>query len=695
MSSRAHLSPGFLSVLLCATCQTLPVERTEVWDVVVYGGTSSGVVAAAHAASLGRRTILIEPTRHVGGMSSSGLGATDSGEKRAIGGRAREFYAAVRAHYAHDAVWRRESRADYGAFPPAPADAMWRFEPHVAEAIFDDWLDSARVTVLREERLDRTRRLGMDAREIATLPLASGRSVTGRMFIDASYEGDLMAAARVSYRVGREGCDEYDETLNGVQTQNAKYHQFVPGVDPYRVPGDPASGLLPGVHADEPGVEGSEDKRLQAYCFRLCLTDDPKNQVRFKRPADYDAARYELLLRNFEAGADRVPWNSIAMPNRKTDTNNNRGFSTDHIGANYDYPEADDATRAAIVADHESYQRGLLWTLANDARVPPAIRAEVARWGLACDEFVDNDNWPYLLYVREARRMCSDYVVTEHDCFHRTEVRDPVGLGAYNMDSHHVQRYVDDHAQVRNEGDVQVAPAGPYPISYRAIVPSAGECPNLLVPVCLSASHIAYGSIRMEPVFMILGQSAADAAHLALDLDLPVQEVPYERLRERLEIGGQILAWSVPSTASAPRGIELESVEGIVCDDENAQLEGTWIRSTSVGPFLGRGYRHDDNGAKGAKLARFPLGIPRRGSYRVQVAYQPHGNRSTSTPLYVDTADARRQLRLDQTLPPGVDGLWTELGTYELDPGTAAVTVETSDTAGYVIIDAVRALPAD
>jgi hypothetical protein len=324
-------------------------------------------------------------------------------------------------------------------------------------------------------------------------------------------------------------------------TLNVKNHRFTHPVDPYVRPGDPASGLLWGIQVESLPPKGSGDRCVQAYCYRLCTTDVPENRRAWPKPDDYDESRYELLLRNFEAGDHRAPWHPVWMPNRKTDTNNNHAFSTDYIGGNYEYPEADYATRARIVADHRSYQQGLLWTLANHPRVPPQVREEFQRLGLAKDEFVENDNWPTQLYVREARRMRSDYVMTEHNCRGTKVAPDAVGMGAYGMDSHNCQRYINPEGHVQNEGDVQVHGFKPYPISYGAIVPKAAECDNLLVPVCVSSSHIAYGSIRMEPVFMILGQSAATAAGLAIDQDVAVQDVDYQQLAARLRADGQVL----------------------------------------------------------------------------------------------------------------------------------------------------------
>ena len=501
------------------------------YDVVVYGGTSGGVVTAVKAARMGKSVVLIEPGRHLGGLSSGGLGATDIGNKQAIGGMSRQFY-------------RRLGKA-YGE------DEAWKFEPHVAEQIFNEIVREANVPVVFGERLELAGGVKKQGARIRTIVMESGRTFRGRMFIDATYEGDLMAKAGVSYHVGREANAVYSETLNGVQTRNATHHQFIKPVDPFVVPGDPSNGLLPGIDPDGPGEEGGADHRVQAYNFRICATDVPENRRPWPKPGDYDPLRYELLLRNFEAGDERVPWHAVMMPNRKTDSNNNHAVSTDYIGMNYDYPDGDYATRVRIICEHESYQKGLMWTLANSPRVPAKIREYFQTWGLAKDEFTDNDNWPRQLYVREARRMVSAYVMTQHNCQGRQVAEDPVGLAAYTMDSHNVQRYVDESGHVRNEGDVQVGGFPPYPISYRSIVPQRSECTNLLVPVCLSASHIAFGSIRMEPVFMVLGESAATAAVQALEADVDVQAIDHEELSRRLVADGQVLGWP-PASRSAP-----------------------------------------------------------------------------------------------------------------------------------------------
>lgn len=538
-------------------------RETETADIVVYGGTSSGIIAAIQAERMGKKVVLIEPSTHLGGLTTGGLGATDIGNKSAIGGLAREFYHRVWQHYQNDSAWQRETRGEYktrNVHHEPKDETMWMFEPHVASEIYRELLAEAHIKPLVGERLDRQHGVKKSAgsgdprtaksagsadprtARIESIAMESGREFAAKMFIDATYEGDLMAAAGVSFHVGREANAVYGETLNGVQPkQNIKSHRFVKPVDPYVKPGDAGSGLLPGIQARKLPPDGSGDDKVQAYCYRLCTTDVAENRRPWPKPAGYDPARYELLLRNFEAGDKRAPWHPLWMPNRKTDTNNNGAFSTDYIGGNYDYPNADYATRDRIIEDHKSYQQGLLWTLANSRRVPKKVRAEFNRLAPARDEFVENDNWPTQLYVREARRMIGAYVMTEHNCRGEKAVEDSIGMGAYGMDSHNCQRYVTADGHVQNEGDVEVGGFKPYPISYRSIIPKADECENLLVPVCLSSSHIAYGSIRMEPVFMILGQSAATAAAIAIDDDVAVGKAPYGKLRARLREDRQVL----------------------------------------------------------------------------------------------------------------------------------------------------------
>jgi hypothetical protein len=679
--------------LVLALFLAAPASR-EGHDLVVYGGTSAGVAAAVQAARMGKTAIVIEPSRHVGGLTSGGLGMTDSGNRAVIGGIAREFYQRVKKHYEDDSAWKQQKRADFAHWKESE-DALWRFEPRVAEQIYRKMLEEAKVQVVLGERLDLKKGVVKEGDRIVSIVMESGRSFAGKIFVDATYEGDLMAKAGVSYTVGREANAQYGETLNGVQVRRAVSHQFEKPVDPYVKPGDPSSGLLPRVHGGDPGREGEADKRIQAYCFRMCLTDDPENRVPFPKPEGYDPLQYEIYLRYILAGWRNIWGNHQAMPNRKTDTNNHGAFSTDNIGMNYDYPDGDYATRERITKEHEVYQKGLMWFLCNDPRVPKDLQEKVSKWGLARDEFAENGNWPHQLYIREARRMVSDFVNTELDCRRLRETPESVGMGSYNMDSHHVQRHVDANGHVRNEGDIQVSPGGPYAISYRALRPKPGECPNLLVPVCLSASHAAYGSIRMEPVFMILGQSAATAAAIAIDDGLDVQKVDYAKLRPRLLADKQVLEFAAPPRpANADPGLAPGRLSGIVVDDEKAVFTGPWTASSTSSPYVGTGYRHDGDAGKGEKSARFEASLPSAGKYEVRVAYTPHSNRSKAVPVLVRHAGGESKIVVDQTKKPSHEGAFVPLGTFSFEAGKASVEIQTAGTTGHVIADAVQWVPA-
>jgi len=528
------------------------------YDLVIYGGTSAGISAAIQASRMGKTVVVIEPTNRIGGLTTGGLGQTDIGNKQAIGGIAREFYQNVKKYYLQPENWKWQKSGEYKdggqTRTDSGEDAMWTFEPSAALKILHQMIEPEKnITLVYNQRLDRKNGVAKKKGVITYISMESGEIYSGKVFIDATYEGDLMASAGVSYTVGRESNRQYGETLNGVHTadtartmtnrlsRNSINHNFVKGVDPYIEKGNPKSGLLPFINPKGPGKEGSGNKGVQAYCFRMCLTDHPENRIPFEKPPSYNELEYELLFRNYEAGEKGFPWINSAMPNRKTDTNNRLGFSTDFIGQNYNYPEASYAEREAIAERHRNYQKGLMWTLAYHPRIPENIRNEVSKWGLCKDEFTEGNGWQEQLYVREARRMVSDYVMTQYNCEGLKVAEDAVGLAAYGMDSHHVQRYVTKEGFVKNEGNVEAPVNGPYPISYRSIVPKEKECKNLLVPVCLSATHIAFGSIRMEPVFMILGQSAAIAASLAIDKDVSVQKVDYAELQKLLVENGQRL----------------------------------------------------------------------------------------------------------------------------------------------------------
>lgn len=665
-------------------------EASPVYDVVVYGGTSGGVSAAIQTRRMGHSVVLIEPGQHFGGLTVSGLGQTDTGNKSVIGGISREFYQRVRTYYSNPDAWRQEKKAVNTSYN-AGGDAMWTFEPHVAEKIMKDWMADEGVVCVPGESLNRKSGVAKKGNRIVSIQMKSGKVFRGRRFIDATYEGDLLAAAGVSYTVGREANSQYGESLNGVQVKNARHHQFVKPVDPFVVAGDRFSGLLPGINPKPPQPDGSADAMVQAYNYRICMTDAADNKVPFYKPEGYDPLQHELLLRNFEAGDLRLPMSIGRMPNRKTDLNNNFAVSSDWIGMNHNYPEADDETRVQILKDHQTYVQGFLWTLANHPRVPEKIRQAASRWGYSRDEFVDNNHFPYWCYIREGRRMVGTYVQTELDCRRVRVAEDSVGMGSYNMDSHHCQRYVTEEGYVRNEGDVQVSPRGPYIIGMRALLPRQEECENLAVPVCLSCTHIAYGSIRMEPVFMILGQSAATACILSLKNDIPLHDVPYQELRERLLADKQVLDLPPmkPSLITA-------NLKGIVVDDEKATMTGEWQSGNSVPNFVGTGYLHDGFERGTPKAVTYRIEVPQSGKYDVRVSYPEHNNRATNALVVLEHQGEKKEARINQRQAPPIDGLFVSLGTVTCrDQDVITVTISNDGANGHVIADAVQLLPVE
>lgn len=643
---------------------TKPLNQTIETDVCIYGGTSAGVAAALQLHRMGKRAIVLEQNMHLGGMSSGGLGETDIGNKGAIGGVSREFY---------KRVGQKNGMAE-----------NWKFEPHIAEEVFNDIIKETATPVFYRQFLK-----SVEKKEgrLVSVTMESGLTIRAKQFIDATYEGDLMAKAGVKYFVGREANEVYGETVNGVQVRNA--HQFDRAVDPYIVEGDPNSGLLPGINPGDPGEKGSGDKRVQAYNFRLCLTKVPENRIPYEKPAGYNPQEYVLLARLLKAGwpESQVFQKFDAIFNKKVDKNNHGAVSTDFIGRNYAWPEADYPTREKIFQEHVTYQKGLMWFLGNDPAVPESIRTKWSEWGLPKDEFQDTGNWPFQLYVREARRMVSDYVMTEANCRGKVVVEDPVSLAAYTMDSHNCQRFVKD-GRVWNEGDVQVGGFPPYPISFRSIVPKKAECENLSVPICLSTSHIAYGSIRMEPVFMILAQSAATAAAMAIDNNTAVQDVEYPKLRERLLADKQILAWEAkdqPNDQTLPQ----RPLTGLLADDAKAQKTGAWADSTRREYRIGEGYIHDNNEHKGELSVAFTLEIPEAGNYEIFFVFTPNGNRAGNVPVTVTINGQEAKSVAVNQKPPG-DGI-VSLGKFTLPKGAATVvTISNKGTDGYVVVDGVQ-----
>ncbi|APZ95712.1 FAD-dependent oxidoreductase [Fuerstiella marisgermanici] len=658
-------------------------------DVAVYGGTPAGVTAAIQAAKEGKTAVLLSFNRHVGGMTSGGLTATDLGRKDSIGGLALEFY--QRIGKARD------------------------YRPSDAEALYRRMLDEAGVKVLLTRALESVQ---MQQNRIVSVKMETGETVRAAMFVDSTYEGDLLAAANVSYRVGREPAAAYDESLGG-QWQTVSWknvYQFcrLP-LSPYVVPDDPTSGLLPEISAEAPGKPGEGDYKVQSYNFRMQLSQG-EDRIKFPRPPEYDPNRYTLLARFLNLD-ERIEWrlNYTTAPltdgpiqMRQGDSNNAGSFSSDYVGGNYRWPDGTYVPgsftelppprrgltmpfgelyelREQIFQDHVRYQQGLMYFLANDPRVPEPLRARVNAWGLDPQEFQETGYWPHQLYVREGRRMVSDYVVTQADCESRRVVGDSVGLASYPMDSHFCQRVVveEDGVQtVRNEGGFGHGFRQPYPVSYRSIVPRQSECENLLVPVCLSSSHVAYGSIRMEPVFMILGQSAGSAAVIAIDKSIAVQDVDYKELKTTLERDGQRLTWEAKTV-----GTPAKPLPGLVTDDTAAQTTGSWT-SGALSAVVGLTYLHDGNDGKGGKSATFKISVPKPGTYEVRLLYVPSGNRSTKTPVTVALGDEEKQIIIDQR-KASAGG--SSLGKFRLTD-SVTVAVSNRDTDGFVVIDGVQLL---
>ncbi len=513
-------------VLLLGCTDILPAERN--FDVVVYGATSGGVITAVAAAREGVSVALVEPGRFIGGMTTGGLGKTDYGKKETIGGYSLEFYRRVGARYGEKITWF--------------------FEPHVAEAVFKEMIEEAGVSVFLEDQLREDGGVKKKKGRIRRITMENGEQFQAKIFVDATYEGDLLAAAGVSYTVGREGRSQYGESLAGVRPKD-KNHQFD---YPIRAR-DSAGHLLPEIQPGPRGPIGAADKKVQAYNFRMCLSSDPNNQIPYPKPKNYNPGRYELLRRLIakltEAKGRPLRMRDLMivskLPNNKTDINNYGAFSTDYIGGSWEYPEAGYKRRAEIWQAHIDYTAGLFYFLAHDPTVPGPLQEEINRYGLAADEFAYTNNWPHQLYIREARRMVGDFVMTQKDIQTDLTKPDAIGMGSYNSDSHNVQRFETPEGFVQNEGNMEV-PVTPYQIPYRVMLPQKREVRNLLVPVCVSSSHVAYSTLRMEPVYMIMGHAAGIAAGMAIAAGVDVQQIDTRALTARLRAQGAVLEWNKP-----------------------------------------------------------------------------------------------------------------------------------------------------
>jgi hypothetical protein len=627
---------GWMLLLLGSPAYAQTVLET---DVCLYGGTSAGVIGAYTTQKLGKKALLIEPGRHLGGMSSGGLGYTDIGNKYAITGLARDFYRRIGRHY--------------GKFE------QWTFEPHVAEDVFQHYVQRGGFPVVYEYRVKEVHKQNGRITEVvlesAATPARANIIVRAAMFIDCGYEGDLMAKAGVSYAVGREDNQDYQETIEGVQLMEG--HQMPDGIDPYKTPGDPNSGLLWGISPAKLASNGTGDRSVQAYNYRICLSTDPANQVPITRPEGYDSTRYALLLRLFAATPAKRKLNDYfiisRMPNNKTDINNRGGFSSDMIGMNHDYPDGDYAQRDRIVRAHEQYTKGLLYFYGHDPRVPEALRNEMRTYGYPKDEYTDNGHWSPQLYVREARRLVGAYVMRQANCEGRDVVPDGVGMAAYTMDSHNCQRLV-VNGQVKNEGNVEIGGFGPYPIAYRALIPRAAECTNLLVPVCLSATHIAYGSIRMEPVFMVLAQSSAVAAVQAINTKKTLQQVDVAAVQASLK--------NNPLADNRPGDVLVDN------EDAAATRTGTW-ESVSRGGY-GPSFLKTRAGL--AAGVRFAPVIGKQQAYTAYL-YMPNvadAAASMQVTVYDGKTTKTIAIKPAEVIVEGqTSGEWVSLGNYTFPKG--------------------------
>lgn len=652
------LKPLLIAIPLLAGLAVKATEPPQQVDICVYGGTSAGVIAAYTAKKLHKTVLLISPDKQLGGLTTGGLGYTDIGNKSAITGISRDFYRKIGTHY--------------GRFE------QWIFEPHVATQTFDQYIKAAGLPIMYGYQLDKVEKNNGAITSI-TLTGKHTRIIRAKMFIDCSYEGDLMAKAGVEYTVGREANSLYNETYNGVQLKDK--HQFPDGIDPYKVPGKPESGLLWGISPAKLDEQGAGDKKLQSYNFRICLSNVPENSIPITRPEDYQPERYELLIRVLEK-IHAKNLNAILkidhMPNGKTDINNNGAFSTDMIGENYDYPDGDAATRKQIIQRHESYTKGLLYFIGHDPRVPEHLRKEMLQWGYPKDEYTANGHWSPQLYVREVRRMVGAYVMTQANCEGKEKVTDGIGMAAYTMDSHNCQRLV-VNGMVKNEGDVQIGGFGPYPVSYRAIIPKKEQCSNLLVPVCLSASHIAYGSIRMEPVFMVLAQSAATAATVAINDGATVQQTDVAKVQRML----------------AENPLADNSTPEILVDDNDptrVTITGDWQteRHGGYGPSM----LVDHSG--GEKRVHYAPEIKKAGRYKVYTYVPRVQGQAPHTAVTIYDGKTSHDTSIDAgsiKVEGQTSGEWVQLGTYELTAG-AWVEFRAGKSPGTVVADAVLFVPA-
>jgi hypothetical protein len=654
-------------------------------DVIVYGATPGGFCAAIAAAREGASVMLLEPTGHVGGVNTGGLCFSDSNQtvRSTMLGLFEEWHARIEKDYQQRGVTLpyKVSEKDH---------KHWTYEPHVAAKITQQMLDEAGVKVMTRQVLKSAIKDGTRITKLIT----SGGEFEAKMFIDATYEGDLMAAAGVSWTIGREGRKAFGESLAGKQYPKQKMAMSGLGAD-----GKP----LPFITTTDAGPDEDGDKNVMIYSFRLCVTKDSANRVPFPKPANYDPARFEVLRRYFaQEKRPHLLWDLYPLPGNKFDANNGIGkqFSMGLMGACNGWSEADEVGRAKVWEAHKQYTLEMHHFLSTDPSVPAAIREEYAQIGLCRDEFADYDHWSPQLYVREGRRMIGASIVSQKDIMEEPKKDDAIVVSSFPIDSHDCQR-VGTAKFVINEGTIMpVHVPGrkhgyAYHIPYRAITPKAAECANLLVPVALSCTHVGISSIRVEPTWMILGQSAGIAAALSAKQNLAVQKLPYPALRERLLAQKQVLDLPVlaelPPEPKGAMSIDPKTLPGIVLDDEQAELKGEWSHSSGFKPHIGTGYLHDDKRGDGESTAVFRFKAPETARYDLRMAYSAHETRATQVPLTIQHGKTVVEVLVDQTQPIPAGTAFRSIGKVELQKDLeTTLTVRNAGTDGFVILDALQ-----
>ncbi|MFN5057451.1 MAG: FAD-dependent oxidoreductase [Verrucomicrobiota bacterium] len=666
-----------------------PAQAAEA-DVIVYGATPGGFCAAIAAAREGAKVVLLEPTAHVGGVNTGGLSFSDSNQtvRSTLLGLFEEWHQRVAADYAARGV-----KLPYDV--AVKDNSVWTYEPHVAARVTDAMLKEAGVSVLTKQVLEGVEKDGAKILGLRT----SGGMHTAKVFIDATYEGDLMARAGVVWHLGRESRDEYGESYAGRQYPKAK--MTINGFD--------ANGLpLPFITSVRPGDDQAGEETVMVYSFRLCLTKNAANRVPFPEPKAYDPARFELVRRYFQKYPNApVPWDLYPLPGDKFDANNGIGkmFSMGLVGEANGWCASDPAGRAKLWEKHKEYTLELYKFLTTDPAVPTKIRETMAELGLCRDEFPETGHWSPQLYVREGRRMDGRFTLTQHDVLKDPQKEDPIAISSFPIDSHDCRRLALPDGVI-NEGTIfPVRMPGrrhgyAYHIPYRAITPAASECSNLLVPVALSATHVAYSSVRVEPTWMAIGQGAGVAAALAAKADVTVQALDYPTLRTRLLVQKVVLELpklppaDKPARATGPVSLDPKSLAGLILDDAQAELFGDWERSTNFKPHVGVGYLHDEQRADGKSRAVFRFKGPADGDFELRMAYSAHETRTTRLPVTIIGGDTDQRFTVDQTQPMPTGEAFRPVGSLHLRQGVEyTLTVTNQDTKGFVIVDAFQLLP--